>query len=103
MNKFLYTHKVIAAGLAVTCLCSCDSLRRSNIEAYERELEVRSEKTDRKARESHLDDDDESLLSRDGLNPFEREVMDLEKKDYEDKARKRSQKIFGVFTPKDQK
>ncbi len=62
---------------------------------------MRSEKDERKARRSPLDDDDRSLLPNDGLNPFEREVLDLDRRDYEDKARKRSQKIFGVFTPKD--
>ena len=86
---------ILASSLAL--LASCDSIRQRNIAIYEQSLQEPPAKSERLPQEKNED----SFITRDELSDFEREVVNQENRDYQQKAKKRSNKIFGIISPKD--
>ena len=99
--------KLFAMVSIVLLFCACDSLRRSNIAQYEKNLEFKEKSKlppEPTLARRRLDEaSNKSLMDNDGLNEKERAIVNKIKKEDARKARARSRKVFGVFAPKDSK
>lgn len=97
--------KIVFVFLIAFSCVSCDSLRQRNIALYEQEQERAMKQTsppEPTLAKKRVDDiSDDSILDNDGLNDKERRILNQFKEEDKRKARARSKKIFGVFTPKD--
>ena len=89
----------------VVCLCGCGSLRERNIALYEKSLNAKKETQlppePTLARKSIDDFSNEGIIDRNDLNDKERSVINKLKEENKKEARKRSRRVFGIFTPND--